>query len=181
MMTGRVRTLLLTGLVVCVATEQARAESLASTMEIYVFPKAGQDSAQQSMDEAACYEWAVENTGSDPFTLAEQAQTDTQQAQQEQQAAAQEGRGSAARGAVRGAAAGALIGEIASDDAGEGAAWGAAAGVVRGRRKGNRTQAEATQLAQAEAAQREAASEHQLANFTKAFSVCLEGKEYLVK
>jgi hypothetical protein len=181
MMTGRVRTLLLTGLVVCAATVQARAESLASTMEIYVFPKAGQDSAQQSMDEAACYEWAVENTGSDPFALAEQAQADTQQAQQEYQAAAQAGRGSAARGAARGAAAGALIGEIASDDAGEGAAWGAAAGVVRGRRKGNQAQAEATQHAQAEAAQREAASEQQLMNFTKVFSVCLEGKDYLVK
>jgi len=160
---------------------QAQAQSLGSTMDVYVFPAEGQDSGQQSQDEAACYEWAVGNTGSDPFDLAKQEQADAQQTQAEAQAAEQAGQGSGARGAVRGAAAGALIGEIANDDASEGAAWGAAAGVVRGRRKGREAQQQAQTQAAAQSEQREEATAEQLANFKKAFSVCLEAKEYMVK
>ena len=159
----------------------AQAQSLGSTMDVYIFPNEGQDSSQQSQDEAACYEWAVANTGTDPFDLAKQADADEQQAQAEQQAAAQTGQGSGARGAVRGAAAGALIGEIANDDASEGAKWGAAAGVVRGRRQGKQAQQQAQQQAASQADQREGATEEQLENFKKAFSVCLEAKEYMVK
>jgi hypothetical protein len=159
----------------------AQQQSLGSTMDVYVFPAEGQDSAQQSKDEAECYEWAVGNTGTDPFDLAKQEQADQQQAQSDQQAAKQAGQGSAARGAVRGAAAGALIGEIANDDASEGAAWGAAAGAVRGRRQGKAAQQQAQQQAAAQAEQREEATEQQLVNFKNAFSVCLEAKEYMVK
>ena len=159
----------------------AEAQSLGSTMDVFIFPSEGQDSSQQSKDEAACYEWAVSNTGSDPFDLAKQSDADAQQAQAEQQAAEQAGTGAGARGAVRGAAAGALIGEIANDDASEGAAWGAAAGVVRGRRQGRQAQQQAEQQAAANAEQREDATEEQLGNFKKAFSVCLEANEYMVK
>lgn len=159
----------------------AQTQSLGSTMDVYVFPAEGQDAAQQSKDEAACYEWAVGNTGTDPFELAKQEQADAQQAQADQQAAKQAGQGSGARGAVRGAAAGALIGEIANDDASEGAAWGAAAGAVHGRRQGRRAQQEAQEQSAAQAEQREAATDEQLNNFKNAFSVCLEAKEYMVK
>lgn len=159
----------------------AQAPTLASTLEVYVFPTKGQDSAQQSKDEAECYEWAVGNTGSDPFKVADQQKSDQQQSQGEQQAATQTGQGSGARGAVRGAAAGALIGEIANDDASEGAAWGAAAGAIRGRRMGAQANAQAQQQAAAQADQREQTTEKQLENFKKAFSVCLEAKEYMVK
>ena len=159
----------------------AQSQSLGSTMDVYVFPAEGQDSSQQSKDEAACYEWAVGNTGTDPFDLAKQEQADQQQAQADMQAAEQAGQGSAARGAVRGAAAGALIGEIANDDASEGAAWGAAAGAVRGRRQGRQAQEQAQQQAAGHAEQREEATEQQLSNFRNAFSVCLEAKEYMVK
>ena len=160
---------------------QAGNPSLASTMDVYVFPTEGQDAAQQSTDEASCYEWAVDNAGTDPFDLSKQEQADEQQAQAEQEAAKQAGKGSGARGAVRGAAAGALIGEIADDDASEGAAWGAAIGVVRGRRQGRAAQAEAQQGAAQQAEQREQATAEQLENFKKAFSVCLEAKKYMVK
>ena len=159
----------------------AQQQSLGSTIDVYVFPAEGQDAAQQSKDEVACYEWAVGNTGTDPFDLSKQEQADQQQAQAEKEAAKQAGRGSGARGAVRGAAAGALIGEIANDDASEGAAWGAAAGAIQGRRKGRRAQQEAQQQAAAQAEQREEATEQELANFKKAFSVCLEAKDYMVK
>jgi len=158
---------------------QAQAQTL--TMDVYVFPAEGQDSGQQSQDEAACYEWAVGNTGSDPFDLAKQEQSDAQQAQAEAQAAEQVGQGSGARSAVRGAAAGALIGEIANDDASNGAAWGAAAGVVRGRRKGREAKAQAQAQAADQAEYREEATGEQLVNFKNAFSVCLEAKEYMVK
>ena len=159
----------------------AQGQSLASTMEVYVFPSKGQEASQQSQDEAACYEWAVSNVGSDPFQLSKQQQANQQQAQAEQQAAKSAGQGAGARGAVRGAAAGALIGEIANDDASEGAAWGAAAGAIRGRRQGMAAQQQAQQQASQQAQQREQATAEQMANFKKAFSVCLEAKEYMVK
>jgi hypothetical protein len=160
---------------------EAQGKTLASTMEVYVFPKEGQSAEQQSTDEAACYEWAVSNTGSDPFELADQQAANQQQAQAEQQAAAQTGRGAGARGAVRGAAAGAVIGEIANDDAGKGAAWGAAAGTIRGRRQGAQANAQAQQQAASQAQQHEQATAQQLENFKKAFGVCLEAKDYMVK
>jgi len=159
----------------------AQSQSLGSTMDVFIFPAEGQDSSQQSQDEAACYEWAVGNTGSDPFELASQEEANEQQALADQQAASQAGTGGGARGAVRGAAAGALIGEIANDDASEGAAWGAAAGMVRGRRQGRAAQQQAQQQAAAQAEQREDATEEQLTDFKNAFSVCLEAKEYMVK
>jgi len=166
---------------VLVSPAQAQSQTLASTMDVNVFPAKGQESTKQSEDEAACYEWAVGNTGTDPFALAKQEDANAQQAAAEQQAAAQTGQGSGARGAVRGAAAGALIGEIANDDASNGAAWGAAAGAVRGRRKGAQAQQQAQAQSASNTEQRAAATEEQLANFKNAFSVCLEAKEYMVK
>ena len=159
----------------------AQSQSLASTMDVYVFPKEGQDASQQSKDEASCYEWAVGNVGTDPFELADQADADEQQRQEEHAAAEQSGQGSGARGAVRGAAAGALVGEIANDDASEGAAWGAAAGMVRGRRQGKHAEQRAHAETEAAAAERSAATEEELTNFKNAFSVCLEANDYMVK
>jgi hypothetical protein len=160
---------------------QAQSTTLASTLDVYAFPSDGQDSSQQSKDEAACYEWAVGNTGNDPFELTKQAQAEDAQSDAEMAAAKETGQGSGARGAVRGAAAGALIGEIANDDASEGAAWGAAAGVIHGRRKGREANAEAQAAAADSAAERAELTATELENFKKAFSVCLEAKNYLVK
>jgi hypothetical protein len=159
----------------------AQSQTLASTLQIYVFPKQGQDATQQSKDEAACYDWAVSNSGSDPFKVADQKEADAQQAKAEQQAAQQAGAGSGAKSAVRGAAAGALIGEIANDDAGDGAAWGAALGAVHGRRKGHQQQQQAQQQANANEEQRTQATEQQETNFKNAFSACLEAQNYMVK
>ena len=163
------------------AKAQEPAKSLSATMDVYVFPKDGQDASQQSKDEASCYEWAVGNVGSDPFDVADQQAANEQQAKQDQQAAQQVGKGAGAGGAVRGAAAGALIGEIAHDDASEGAAWGAAAGLIHGRRMGKKANQQAQQQAAAQSEQRSAATEEELTNFKKAFSVCLEAKDYMVK
>ena len=156
-------------------------KSLAATINVSVFPNNGQDATRQSKDEATCYSWAVTNTGTDPFQLAKQAEQIQQQGQAAQQQAAQAGRGAGARGAVGGAAVGALIGEIASNDAGGGAAAGAAVGVVAGRRRARGAQQQASSQAAAQTGQAMAATEEQMLNFKKAFSVCLEAAKYMVK
>ena len=156
-------------------------KSLASTMDVYVFPGSGQEAPQQSQDEMECYNWAVNNTGNDPFELAKQEQADQQQAEQEMANAQQPIAGSGVRSGVRGAAAGAVIGEIADDDAGKGAAYGAAAGAIAGRRRARRSNAEAQQPAAQNAETRQEATAEELVNFKKAFSVCLEAKDYMVK
>jgi len=171
---------ILVGLATGPALSQAPSgqKTLAATMNVYVFPTQGQTAEQQSQDEAACYQWAVQNTGSDPFDLAKQSQTQAQQTEQAKQQAAQTGKGAGARGAVGGAAAGALIGEIVSDDPGKGAAYGAAAGVIAGRRRGRAAQQQAVASAEKQGQQAQAATAEQLGNFKKAFSVCLEAKDY---
>ncbi|MGE0623851.1 MAG: glycine zipper domain-containing protein [Pseudomonadales bacterium] len=159
----------------------AAEQSLASTLNVYVFPSQGQAADQQSQDEAACYQWAVQNSGVDPFELAKQQEQQQQQAAAQQQQAQSSVRGSGVRGAVGGAATGALIGEIADDDAGEGAAYGAAAGAIMGRRSAKRSQRQASEQAQQQAQQAQSVTSQERTNFNNAFSVCLEGKGYLVK
>ena len=159
----------------------AQSQTLAATLEVFVFPAAGQATAQQSTDEAECYNWAVSNTGNDPFELSKQSAQQAQQTEQDMQQAQKTGQGAGASGAVKGAAVGALIGEIGSDDASKGAAYGAAAGVIAGRRRGRAANQQAQeQVAQTGQAQQQA-TEEQIGNFKKAFSVCLEAKEYMVK
>ena len=156
-------------------------KTLASTINVYVFPTEGQTAEQQSKDEAECYSWAVSNTGTDPFDLAKQAEKQKVEADQAKAQVKDAGKGAGAKGAVKGAAAGALIGEIASDDPGKGAAYGAAAGAIRGRRSRARAQQSAQKQIEAQATQAKAATEEAMTNFKKAFSVCLEAKKYMAK
>ncbi len=81
------------------------------------------------------------------------------------------------KAAAKGAAAGAAIGAIAGD-AGKGAAIGATAGAMKGRQAGKQGQAQQNQAAQADVAAKEKEMKD---SFTKAFSVCIEGKGYTVK
>jgi hypothetical protein len=156
-------------------------KTLASTIEVYVFPKSGQPTAQQSQDEASCYEWAASSVGQDPFDLSKQAAQQQAETDQAKAAAQQTGQGSGGRGALRGAAAGAVIGKIANDNAGKGAAVGAATGAIVGRRRGRMAQQEAVQQTEQHGQARQQATQHQVDNFKKAFGVCLEAKDYLVK
>lgn len=160
---------------------QGAGKTLASTLEVFVFPTEGQAADQQSKDEAACYSWAADNTGSDPFELQKQSEQQAQQTEQQVQQAQSATQGSAVRGAARGAAAGALIGEIADDDAGKGAAYGAAAGAVMSRRRSRIASHQAQQQVKEQGAAQQQATSEQVANFKKAFSVCLEAKDYMVK
>jgi hypothetical protein len=163
------------------ASQPAQQKTLAATMDVYVFPTKGQPAQQQSTDEAACYNWAVQNTGSDPFALQKQSQQEQQQAAQTQQQIAQSGKGAGAAGAVGGAAAGALIGGIAGHDAAAAAGWGALAGAVIARRRTERAKAGASQEVEQQNQQAQQATAEQIENFKKAFSVCLEAKNYMVK
>lgn len=173
---------LLAGTVAVLAQAPPAAQkTLAATLDVYAFPQKGQEATVQSQDEAACYQWAVQNTGSDPFALQKQAQQQAQQTEQAKKQVEGASAGSGAKGAVGGAAKGAVVGEIASDDAGKGAAIGAAAGVVAGRRRGRMAEAQAQQQIEQQGQQKQAATQEQMTKFKKAFSACLEGKGYLVK
>jgi len=176
-----ISTIVVLCLAVASATYAQGGQTLASTMEVYVFPEEGQEADQQSQDEAACYDWAVSNSGADPFELTKQSEAQAEQTEQEVAAAQQTGQGAGVRGAARGAAAGAIIGEIVDDDASKGAAYGAAAGAVRGRRQARAAKEQATEQAVAQGEAKQEATEEQIGNFKKAFSVCLEAKEYMVK
>lgn len=154
--------------------------SLAATLNVYAFPSAGQAPSQQSIDESACYDWAVQNSGVDPFKVAHEAYLARQQADQQVQQANTATQGSAAKGALRGALAGVAIGAIAGD-AGKGAAIGAGTGLVAGgaSASGRREQAAHQSAQQKAAAARQEAMQQD--SFKKAFGACLEGKKYTVK
>ena len=160
---------------------QESGKSLASTLEVYVVPAAGQAADQQSMDEAECYNWAAGNTGTDPFELEKQSAQQAQQTEQQVAQAQASTQGAGVKGAAKGAAAGALIGEIYDGDSSQGAAYGAAAGAVASRRRSRAASQQAQQHAKEQGAAQQQATAEQIGNFKKAFSVCLEAKEYMVK
>lgn len=156
---------------------QAQSQSLAAALEVSVFPAEGQDSVQQSKDEAACYEWAVTDSGADPFELQKQQDQIDQQGDQ-QVAAAQQAQGGG--GVVRGAAAGAIVGEIAGNDVGHSAAVGAAVGGVANRRRNKKAQQQ-EKAAKEQAASATQATQEQAARFKNSFTACLEAKDYVAK
>ena len=131
----------------------------------YVYPAKGQSPQQQKSDEAACYSWAVQQTGFDPAKpaapppAAKPPTTAT---------------GTTPGAGVRGAARGAIVGEVVGGDAGA----GAAAGAVAARGQSRRQNAAASQQAQQ---QQQSAGQQQQTAFGKARAACLEGKGYSVK
>jgi hypothetical protein len=164
------------------ALDKPSGRTLAASIEVYVFPKTGQTAVQQSQDESSCYGWATSNVGIDPFDLSKQAAQQKAETDQAKATAQQTGRrGSGARGALRGAAAGAIIGEIANDDAGKGAAIGAGTGAIVGRRRSRIAQQQTVTQVEQQGKAKQESSQHQVSNFKKAFGVCLEAKDYLVK
>jgi hypothetical protein len=155
-------------------------KTLAASLNVAVFPSAGQAASQQSQDEGACYSWAKQNTGTDPVQAQQQAAQAQQQAAQSQQQVEQSTAGSGAKGAVRGAAGGAVVGAIAGD-AGKGAAIGATAGVIAGRSKARGAKEQAAQQSAQQTQAASQASAQQTQAFKTAFAACLEGKKYTVK
>jgi hypothetical protein len=131
----------------------------------FVYPAKGQSAQQQKSDEAACYQWAVQQTGFDPAKPPPAAAP---------AAPPTTATGTTPGAGARGAARGAIVGEAISGDAGTGAAVGAAAARGQSRRQN----AAAAQQGQQQA---QAATQQQQAAFGKARAACLEGKGYTVK
>ena len=131
----------------------------------FVYPAKGQSPQQQKSDEAACYPWAVKQTGFDPAKA-----PPPQAAAKPPTTATGTTPGAGARGAARGA----VVGEVVGGDAGAGAAAGAAVARSQSRRQN----AAAAQQGQQQA---QAATQQQQATFAKARAACLEGKGYTVK
>ena len=131
----------------------------------YVYPAKGQSPQQQKSDEAACYTWAVQQSGFDPA-----------KPPPPQPAAAPPttATGTTPGAGVRGAARGAVVGEVVGGDAGAGAAAGAAVARSQSRKQNAAAGQQAQQQAQAVNQQGQAA-------FGKARAACLEGKGYTVK
>jgi hypothetical protein len=138
-----------------------------------VYPAKGQSKDQTVRDQLACTDWAKQQTGIDPMTVA--ANTDSAAAAGKQAVDSAAGR-AGVRGAARGAAAGAVVGAIAGD-AGTGAAVGAVGGAAAGR---NKKKTAEKQAAQQGAAAAEAQATGSLTTFSKAMSSCLQGKGYTV-
>lgn len=160
----------LTILFFCLTTisfAQSAGEAVAKKVGVYVFPTKNQSPEQQAKDQSECYTWAVQQSGFDPINPTKV------QAKQVQQGPD----GTAVVGSAGGAAVGVAIGAIAGD-AGKGAAIGAVSGAVMGRRRGNMERANAQKQANNQAAQ---ANYNLEDGFKKAFSACLEAKDYTVK
>jgi len=163
------------------AVAEEGGKTLASTLDVFVFPTEGQAADQQSKDEAACYSWAASNTGSDPFELEKQGEQQQEQTEQQVAQAKSATQGAGVKGAAKGAVAGAVVGEIYDGDSSQGAAYGAAAGAVASRRRSRAASQQAQQKAKEQGAAQQHATAEQIGNFKKAFSVCLEAKDYMVK
>jgi len=146
---------------------QSAGEAVAKKVGVYIFPANDQTPEQQAKDESDCYTWAVKQSGYDPINPTV--------VQAKEVPAGPDG--AAVAGAAGGAAVGAAIGAI-SGDTGKGAAIGAISGAVLGRRRGNIVHASEQNQEKNQAAQSNKSLEE---GFKKAFSVCLEGKNYTVK
>jgi hypothetical protein len=142
--------------------------------EVFFYPSKGQSSDQLEKDKMECYVWAKGQTGFDPMTQA--PSPDDSAADQANEAK----KGSAVKGAARGAAVGAVGGAIGGD-AGKGAAVGAGVGAAGGRMRANRRANEAEDQADAEYEKRLAAYNDQRANWQRAATACMEGRDYSVK
>ena len=130
-----------------------------------VYPAKKQSPEQQKKDEAACNQWAVDQSKYDP------ANPPPQQAAAAPPTTAT---GVTPGAGVRGAARGAVVGEVVGGDASTGAAVGAAAARGQSRRQN----AAAAQQGQQQASQQQQAGQ---AAYQKARGACLEGKGYTVK
>ncbi len=79
----------------------------------YVYPAKGQSAERQKQDEAACYTWAVQQSGFDPAKPSPAAPA---------AAPPTTATGTTPGAGIRGAARGAVVGEVVGGDAGAGAA-----------------------------------------------------------
>jgi hypothetical protein len=134
--------------------------------EPYVYPAKGQSQEQQTKDEGACHEWAIQKSGVDPANLA--TESSSGEVYQRHHTAL----GGAARGALLGVVGGAIGG-----DAGKGAAIGAGIGASGGAIRGRRD----LEMQHQVYANAHAEQQNELQQYDRAYSACLTGRGYTVK
>jgi hypothetical protein len=143
--------------------------SLNKSLGVYVFPAKSQTPEQQSVDEQACYSWAVQQSGVDPLNM-----TPTQA-----QPVDKSPDGSVVKGAAVGAVGGAIVGGIVHPyhHHGGAAAAGAMVGAMAGAASKSKKDAQKEQQAKQAAA---ATDKAKIDSFKKAYTACLQGKGYSV-
>ncbi len=155
--------------------------------QVFTYPREGQSQEQHELDRRECSQFAIDSTGFDPQFEAQwlarsQAQLHSSVTSPPPDASA----GGALRGAAGGAALGAIGGAIGGS-AGRGAAIGAATGGLLGAGRRASAQRERVQWEQQQAAQRrhesrqlQAEFDTGMADYERAFSVCMRARNYEV-
>lgn len=150
------------------AAPAAAQSNVASTLQVYEYPKANQPPDKQANDETECFQSAQSVNQSAP-TQGEQGQPSGQ--------SSKAGTGETVKGSAGGAATGAAIGAVAGD-AGQGAAIGAAGGAAVGHRR-KKKKKEAAQKEQEQQQQQQQAQATD--NVKRAYTACMEARNYVVK
>lgn len=150
--------------------------------QLFAYPMGGQDQAQQQKDEFECTQWAQGQSGFNPNSPPPQVQVQASSAPSGCFTDAGTGRG-AARGAALGAVGGAIGGS-----AGRGAAIGAGVGALGGTMRRNSAERECEaweqqQSQQQQNAQQQANAQHEQGRqtFDRAWTACMEGRNYRVQ
>ena len=131
------------------------ASNAAVAQDLFVYPQKGQDAAQTDQDKYQCYQWARQQTGTDPVRGAP---------------APSRNQSTVGRGVAGGALGGLAIANIAGGSGRKGAAAGALMGGVSSSVRDNRRQS---------SAQQSAARSQQ--SYNRAYAACLEGRGYTVR
>ncbi len=154
------------------AIPAAAGTSAPAKREMYIYPKAGQDTAQQDRDRYECHSWAVGQTGFDPSRAGLSVPVPPQDTKE---------RGSSVRGAVGGAALGTAVGAITGSSIGKSALIGAGAGFLGSTLKNRRAKRKAEKAYEADLAFSQRYLSHEVADYDRAMGACLEGRDYTVK
>jgi hypothetical protein len=155
------------------ATQTAQPTSVTASLNkalgVFVFPAKEQKPEQQSLDEQACYSWAVQQSGVDPLNM---TPTKAQPVDKSPD-------GSVLAGAAVGAMGGAIVGSMAHGHHHHGgaAAAGAMVGAMAGAAHKSKKDAQKEQQAQQAAV---ATDKAKIDTFKKAYTACLQGKGYSV-
>jgi hypothetical protein len=143
--------------------------------ELVVYPNESQSSEQQEKDKFECYSWAKGDSGFDPMALP----TASEPPPEKEAAKGGTGKG-LARGAVAGLAVGAIAGDSKSDKR-KATKVGAAGGAVVGTaRRNDQKKGEEKKQKDWEQQQTQQYAQNRN-NYNRAYSACLEGRNYSVK
>jgi len=154
------------GLVLLIGSGTAFAQS-----EFMIYPNKGQSQQQLEKDKFECYQWAKQQSGFDPM-----APPTTSTAPPPGEAPV----GGVGKGAVGGGLLGLAVGAIAGD-AGKGAAIGAVSGGLIGGVRRSEQKSREEQAQQQWASQEAARYSQGRSQYNRAFSACMDGRNYTVK